>query len=443
MIPNATLPTSREPGKLPLGLGLGYLFFTVLMFLVGPLDWPLERYWPVLAYVSLLFGVMTLFFVIGGGKEGRHRPLKRAKTIYIVGALSAILLLLPTAIVYTGRWPWQVLEALADQNEAYLRLQRLLIETQGQRAPIALIRSATAPFTFAVLPLGILYWSRLSATFKMLLVGTVLSTLILSALRGTTRELADVVVVGGSAYVISIYRSNRTGSLLAAHWHKIVLGLIMAMAVLMALISRTEARHAHVTKEVCISGLVCSVYGSEFYDNLPPRVLSGMGAITGYFSQGYFGLALALERDFDTTWGLGHSPPLMQLYESYTGDYTLNARSYTTRVEEVGWSNTHHWSTMVIWFANDIGFIGVAFLMALIGFVWARSWVDATRGRDDRAAIFFCIIMMVIFYFPANNQMMLTWERYAVTVFWTIMWLGSRKRSVRVGPQGMIGSPSQ
>ena len=142
-----------------------------------------------------------------------------------------------------------------------------------------------------------------------------------------------------------------------------------------------------------------------------------------YVSQGYYGLSLALRKPFSPTFGLGHSPALMSVYIKLTGDTSLLEETYTARNVSDGWDDDYYWSTMITWFANDVGFSGALLVLGLIGLLWGRSWYAATYGLDDRAAIIFCLITFMMFYFPLNNQVFMTFDGYMTFVIWSLYWL--------------------
>jgi len=410
--------------------GMGYLLVTYLLFFIGPFVWPLSTWWPITIYVPLIFIVLAVGHMAGASKQPFGAPLPAWPRILLIGGLSAVILLFPSARIYTGRWPWQVLQALADQKDAYESLREQLDATQGGRAPIVILRALFAPFTFAVLPLGILHWRKLTFFQKILLVATVISTMTFSALRGTTRELADVLVVGSSAFLIGTIRNRSRGNWLRKNWGKVLVGIVLTMAVFGALIGRTQARLGAGAETVCIgSGYVCPDYFSPPYGKMPDSVAYGMGTLTGYLSQGYYGLGLAMQEPFIFIGGIGHSSALLGIYTAVSGSDELSRSTYTYRLRREGWSDEYQWSTMLPWLANDVSFWGVPLLIFILGLAWGKSWRDATDGNDDRAAIFFCIIMMMIFYLPANNQMMQTFDNYATLLTWLFLWLRSRRRA--------------
>ena len=105
------------------------------------------------------------FAVIAGamywGSAGATRltaPLSHLNLLLVAGAAAAALLLVPSSISYTGRGPWEIIDALRDQGAAYHQFQLQLYTTEGQRNIIVALRALAAPLTFAVLPLGIIHW---------------------------------------------------------------------------------------------------------------------------------------------------------------------------------------------------------------------------------------------------------------------------------------------
>lgn len=421
-----------KTSSMPLTVGMCYLIFTFILFNIGPMHWQLRHWSPVLLYVPLLFLCIILGFKSGMRGVPLVSQLPSRKAILLAGSLSTILLLYPTAVVYTGRTPWQVLEALSDQKDAYSSLREQLEVTQGERGPIALIRSLFGPVMFAVVPLGVMYWNKLSTLVRCLIIMSVVSTVVLSVLRGTTRELADIVIVGGSALIISIYRKQNGENLIKKNLGKIMLAACLVAGVLVALVIRSKARAGSSSILTCIGGgYVCPAFDAPVYEHMPEWLVSALATITGYFSQGYYGLGLALDHEFIPTWGLGHSSAISSIYMRLTGDNSFWHSTYIYRLNSDAWSSEFHWSTAATWFASDVSFWGVPVIMFIVGLLWVKSWKDAVYADNDRAALFFCIIMKIIFYFPANNQMMNTFENYVTLIFWSCAWAIGRRKGRR------------
>jgi hypothetical protein len=147
-----------------------------------------------------------------------------------------------------------------------------------------------------------------------------------------------------------------------------------------------------------------------------------------YFTQGYYGLAQALALDdFRSTWGLGNLPFAMAAYTRLTGDEEFYKRSYTYRLRELGWSDEHHWSTMIPWIANDISFPMVPVLMLVIGGLFGGSWRDAVFARNDCGVIVFLIFMLMMAYLPANSQITLVPDHLFALIVWIFIWRYTRR----------------
>lgn len=421
----------------PLLLALPYLCMTLVFFLLGPYEFPVREWWVVYFYVPLIFTLLGMAFALASSGNGVGKPMKNAILFFWIGVIGTVLLLIPSALIYTDKWPWQIANALADQRETYATLGEQLQETQGARGPVALTRAVIAPFAFAVLPLTVIYWTVMSPKYKAAGVIVVLVGIDLSILRGTTRELADIVIIGASAFLVSLgRRSILSGSSLfrslGRHWKLVILGPLLVAVVLVALVGRTEARLGG-QNVLCLDRSGACISNSEPYRSMDDASLFGLATITGYLSQGYYGLTLAAEKPFQTTYGVGHSPAVSAIYVIAGGDEQTILRAYTARASADGWSDATQWSTLLTWIANDIGFIGAALCIVFIGLIWGRAWVNATQGLDDFSAILFCALMMMVFYLPANNQMMATYDGYVTLLFWGLATFWGKRQAPSIG----------
>ena len=139
----------------PRTIVLAYITFTYLLFLLSPFPWRANNH----IFVFLVVAGAMFFFYMGYGIGMRRapavgRPLP-IKPIVVIGGLLTLAVLIPSAQIYTGRWPWQFLEALGDPREAYEGLAQQLRDTEGQRGLIAFIRALVSPLTLAGSTLGI------------------------------------------------------------------------------------------------------------------------------------------------------------------------------------------------------------------------------------------------------------------------------------------------
>ena len=345
--------------------------------------------------------------------------------------------------------PWQVLEALRDQNLAYRTMLDRLVETEGTRAPLALLRAATYPLVFAVVPLGVLHWNRLGWILRVLLLASLASNLVFSILRGTDRETFDAAIAVATAVLIAtgrycvrdrlaisdLFARPRTFAALA------ILCVVAAMAV-NTFSDRKALRYGGDLSKVCVGEQICADPHHPLLRGLQTGGQFTVAMITAYLAQGYYGLSLAINLDFQSTFGFGHSPLAARIYEAATGDTSLYERSYTYRLRDWGWSDENQWSTFFTWIANDIGFPATIPVIALIGWIGGLAWKDAVFAGNDRAAIVFCFFVQMCVYLPANDQIMQTLDAYFAIIVWTAVWIWVRRTALAAKAIGERTGPA-
>jgi hypothetical protein len=440
------LPVVSPAGvtRLPLWIVFGYVVATFLLFLGWPIDWPIYTF---ANWVRLVAYVTLCLAVVGGaahrGAAGPTRvvtPLPYLPVLLPLGALAAALLLIPSSVVYTGLHPWELLEALKDQGAAYRRTQQQLFLTSGERDNIVAVRTLIAPLTYAILPLGIIRWRAIGWIGRASVAVIVSTAIIFSILRGTDKELADLFVVGIAAAFVSIGRAiavGRGGSeLVRRSWKLAAIAILFLIFAQSLFTDRKQQRIGGFVSRTSVcanNSRICADLDNPLIAWLPARQRFGLTVFILSTCSGYYGLELAMEKPFDTSFGLGHSPATLSVYEAITGDTTLHKRTYTYRNGADGWSEENYWSTLIAWIANDVGFLGAVFVLALIGFMWGKWWREAAAGMSDPAAVLFALSTTMIFYLPANDQVLASYEGYTIFVVWLAIWLWHRSRRALSG----------
>jgi hypothetical protein len=435
----APVVTPADVTRLPLVLVLGCVATTFILFLVWPINWPIyyaEDWARLIAYVVLCL------LMIGGaawaGSAGPTRvtaPLPLLGPLLAFGALAAALLLIPTSYAYTGRPPWAVLDALQDQAAAYRRLQAQIGGQAGQHLDLALLRGAFAPLTYAVLPLGILNWRTIGWSGRLAVAVSAGSSVVFSIMRGTDKEIADLFVAGVSALFVSWGRSWTMGlrgaRLFGRYWRW---GLVAIVFVYLAQGLYTERKDERLNfsrfdrTTVCANASrICANLDNPWIAWLPLRERFGVTLFILSTCSGYYGLHLAMDKPFESSFGVGHSPVAINLYEAVTKDRTPHLRTYTWRNGDDGWSEEHDWSTLPAWIANDVGFPGAVLVLGAVGYLWGRWWREAAAGMSDPAAVLFALATTMMVYFPANDQLFLLADGYVAVAAWTLIWLWHRR----------------
>jgi hypothetical protein len=170
---------------------------------------------------------------------------------------------------------------------------------------------------------------------------------------------------------------------------------------------------------------VANLFGANF--------ALGFFNILGYPSHGYAGLAHNLNQDFVFSNGAGFS----QAFESYRfqffGGSSNFLLTYPARTElATGWPAGMYWATAFPWLASDLTFVGTAFFMFLIGFIFARAWIACITKQDILYFAIFGQLAIFIGYLPANNQVLMSrqgfWIVISILAIWILRILSKRSK---------------
>lgn len=431
-------PATHRAGSLPLQAVMTFHALVFSLFLFWPINWPIYSagHWALLiAYVLACYfalGAMFLTGARGSPAPGASRP---PVLLIYAGAALAVVLLVPISYAYTGLGPWNVMEALQRQGEVYREFNEQLLLTSGQRGPVALARAFTWPLTFAVLPLGIVHWRSIGWIARGAVLATAACSIVFSILRGTDREIAELVIVVAAAFFVSMGRNAALRASIAAIFARLwkpALVLSVMLVVGASLFTERKAERLGQIQVACANdSQICADLDAPGIAWLDDRAKFSASLFILSSASGYYGLALGLEKEFEPTYGAGHSAFALSLYELLTGDPSLKARTFTYRNEFDGWNPDNYWSTAILWFANDVGFIGAIVVMALIGLLWGRSWRDATVARNDAAAVIFCLVMVGVVQIASTNAALNALEGYVALAFWGLVWRFTRARPAR------------
>lgn len=433
-------PRNAVP-RLPLVLVFGYIVGTFALFLIWPINWPIYDAgdWArLIGYVGLCLAVVGGGALFGSRGDTRVvAPLRFLTVLLVVGALAAALLLIPTSFAYTGRPPWEALDSLRDQGAAYRRLQTQLLATTGQRNAVVALRAFTAPLTYVVLPLGVVRWTTIGWTGRTAVAVTVLSSIIFSIMRGTDKEVADLLIVGAAAAFVAFGRSRAVGhrgfELVRRYWSWALVGLVFVTLAQGLFIERKDQRlggYVNRTVVCANNSAICADLQNPWISWMPLPQRFGATLFILSTCSGYYGLDLALEKPFDSAFGVGHSPAALSVYEVATGDPSPHLRTFTYRNGADRWQEDYYWSTLMTWLANDVGFPGAVLVLALVAWLWGLWWREAAAGMSDPAVVLFCLATTMMVYLPANNQVLASYDGYLVLAVWIVVWLRHRRGRV-------------
>jgi hypothetical protein len=408
----------------PILFFFGYLNFTVLLFAIGPWDYPVESAFRLylflaLAHLALLLGYLSAAFRNPAGYSGKWTLSRLIKISVVLN----LLLLLPTSRFRTGRFIPDIIGGITDPGGAYA--QSLMLREEGEPL-IEYVRIFLGPFLYMALPLTVFYWKGLSSKMRIAGLAGILGTVVLFIAMGTNKAIADTVLLV-PCLLFAAYCAGRIQLS-----HKQILGTVVC-SLLALLLFLAYFGLATSSREGSVVGAGYFVATHTHADednflvrNLPPAAATALVGLDLYLTSGYYAVSLSLQEPFVPMFGVGNSVFLYRQAARITGNSGIEELPYPVRIEEYGWDAQRLWSSIYPWIASDVSFPGTIIVVFLIGRLFALSWLDTLRGDNPFAVVMFSILVIMLFYFPANNQILQSGEGF--TAFWATLFIWWRSR---------------
>lgn len=315
--------------------------------------------------------------------------------------------------IYTGVPPWRFFHQLKDQNAAYLNMLNQIQNIPGPvRAIMIVIRGLAGPALVGIVAVMVLFYKNLKLPIKMLCLAGLFSSLYFSFMRGTDKETGDLLIFFCSSCLVLVFSRIMYSNLSLKRVFAIGLSVFICISLFMSIFIYRKSQRMGGVSSFCILGLACTNYESPVGRQLTRPLFFSIAMFSGYLSQGNFGMGIALEEPFESTYVAGSVPIAKPYLESWLGK-DFAARSYLSKVTQAGWHDQYTWSGALTWFASDISFYGVPIFLLLVGFFFGRSWCDAIYHRRLSAVVVFSLILYFFAYLPANNQLFQSVEYFS------------------------------
>jgi len=401
---------------------LSYLMATLYLFNFGPIKWA-GRTWEVNSFllVTWLFLILGYFIATRMKISNKSRkPIQLDIRKIIKYGMLFNIITMPFAIyAYTGKLPTQISLDLSMQGEMHEQFYEHVIQSKGStfRTILSFVRAIFAPFIYGSIILGFKYWKNLDKRYRILVIISVLVQVFFSFSRGTDKEIADLIIFFIAAAIV-----NRDRNILKKFGKYLIFALIFVTFVSVFTERRAgrynfDMPNCFSQANICVdpeNSAVSSVIGRNNY--------IGLSMFVNYLTQGYNGLSLAMDLDYESTYGLGHAPIVSRIYERISGDFDLYYNTYNYRLRTKGWSDLYSWSTLYTWIANDVSFYLVPLVIFLLGGILGLSWRQTVLYNNDIAYMVFSLMFLSLIYSPANNQLGISLEMFTTWIFWLTYW---------------------
>lgn len=385
----------------PIKILLSFLIFTEVLFFVGPIKYNIGN--PIMMILYFVILNLSLYY---GFKYGIKKtkcsnsliPFNIVKTILAVGFL------LNVEYMYR-KWATHgmsvslsnLMFALVNPGDAYSSEADLSINTNIVTGILL------TPIRWAVIPLGIYYWRKLSKYWKTLIVLTFLVYIFTWLGIGTRKGLMDLIIVT----YFSVIAANTNILYDPRLKRKVRIIAITTISLFLLFFIYSNASRAGLESMDELDEMLDREYNEFYVEHCSPNTLSAISEVSSYLCQGYNSLSISMSDIGIIPPTIGGSSMATWLYfERFLG-YNPMPDTYMAILESnYNIDKYQYWHSIYLWIANDVTFIFVPFVIFLIGFYFARVWKDAFNGANPWAYPILGYMIIMVFYFFANNQVL-------------------------------------
>ena len=378
-----------------------WILSVLALFYFGPIDWPgADRFAPAMIVLSCL-----LFFNIGAAVGERCPALPARRFDALVDRRRAwgigwLFLVLTAIHLYsiTGRFILDPTAYSIDFGDVYSSYLLRLTERQpgGVETLVTFAKAVVWPVVFLMIVASFRHNTKL----LMFLAFPLLAS---SLMRGTDKETADLAIF---FLILSFYHRVLGRRALLA------LGAMVVILVLFA--ARKMGRYEGIDFS-CLPGSpeACFDFDNALSVYISPALEFLRITLTNYLTQGYEGLARAVELPIHFGWFIGHLPPLQSALCSTVG-IACDLSTYLDRLPDHGWNTSNKWASVYTVLATDFHWLLMPFYFLVWGIVFAISEKSWLQNRDHVSLGCLLLVAMLIIYSSANMQLAISLDWIAV-----------------------------
>ncbi|MFZ6724238.1 hypothetical protein ACO0K2_01955 [Undibacterium sp. MH2W] len=265
------------------------------------------------------------------------------------------------------------------------------------------IRMFFAVYLFGFFSVFLYFYKEFSSKDKILGFAVILLNIALGFATGTNKYLFDYVVISVAIFLLKEFSFVKIG------YKKIVLYSCLVATLLCGSLYFFAVGQSTRYGSAAVSGVDHRLGAYADYNLDDGLFLMGYSALTSYLTQGYRLFDMSLSEDFKWTYGVGNSTFFSRQIDRIL-DTKISDNSFPARLESKGLDRFINWSTFYLWWASDLTYFGVGFLLAFLGFVFRVSENSILKFKDLDALILYSYLTMCFFYLSANNQLMQSGE---------------------------------
>lgn len=398
----------------PLKLCLAYLATTMTIAFLGPIE-----YYQFPIHKTFVFMVAVMIAIYVGFSAGVHARIRTSKTIcrkdvsffenlFRVSLAVSIIALLGSII--QGIMQGTLNTDVSSIGNAYISSYAYLddgVRNSGSYSLSFIVFTFTYPFSFIAFVMGFYYFNKMSSAEKLVFIAYVCLYILYYVVgSGKMKYLGDLMIY--SIAVIAIKHGAKGRSL---DWKIIFSSAVALIGGGIALLAVLGQRYAALgftaaNANVRTNALIHFDLQHPVFKLFGETTGLNMALLLSYVSQGYYGLGLGLETDWEWTKFEGFSYSISVLCNRVLGLDWVWPHTLVSQVGiNWGWDDSK-WHTVFTHFATDFTFPGTVVLFGWFAYIYARVWVKAITFHNPSAVLMFVMLTIGMFFMPANNQLL-------------------------------------
>ena len=398
-----------------------YSMSTIVLYFLGPWDWPTKNLFIfstlLLAYnVALILGYFLGIKVNIGNKFkdslqiDNYGPSRKGLKyinicIYIFFVFTVLNCIRVTGLSSFAPFDY-ISEVIKGIKDPALQYRENLGRAHGSAfggSLLSYLNVLISPFIWGAIPLALFYFKKLPLFTKFIAIFCIFLECSRWIAIGTNKGIFDIAITIVTVLLIKNILRNRNKETRLRRKNikaKVLFFLILPMYFFTTAIS--DRLGGNVTKYNMVINNV-PINPDSFLMKITPEFFeTALILISSYVTQGYYALSMAIALPYTPLYGIGNSMFLMENYKKFS-NIDVFEYTYQAKLAEYGWDPFVNWHTIYTWLANDVSFIGVIFVMLVLGFIYAKVWKDVLYSENSIAIVLMCLFSLIFIFMSSNN----------------------------------------
>lgn len=405
----------------PLTLVVGFNLLTLLVFLTAPIKEDIPNFFLFFIFALICQGLMGLGYQRGFNKYNNydlHDPI-----LYTLStrALNYIFIFYTCTVIikysYLLKFGLFEIQGMID----FLMLG-ILDPHIGYQLSLDLSRSHTIPwsvyFFISIIDqvffiIGFIKWGELGKVKKLVFSLFVIIEIFYWMGRGTNFGIISMITTVAFFVMVKIKTGKFSFGKSLVFISVIVLLFFGSISVFSYNLKKRSGNSEFNLRNFNI-GVVDIDRSDKVFSKVSKPIQMVYLYSVSYLSQGYYHTCLAFDLDFTPTYLLGNNPALINLASVFHVD--VWEKTYMYKLRTKGVDPYAYWHSAYLWYASDVSFFGVPFILFILGYFFGISWALCITRDDFFSTVMFIIFGNMLLYLFANNS-------YLSSVFYSFMFL--------------------